>query len=1018
MERNEFIALVEPDGTIREIWGDVSERELEPLVREALKKKAQVWFEKFRGRPWRFEVLTSREKSSLLLYGEELGEEELLIDIFRLGLSSVSEKEFFDELCSLLKARRNCLAVWIARARPSEEKLEPVAEQGDFFRKLEEDLLSKESPLKSALRFGQQITARVDDRNLPLAWRKRAKKLGVSFCLYLPVFSGSEDFHIVALYFSEPADPGDEAFFRELKLIIRNTLERFRQDEERRQRFRDLLYFFSERSIAGFFLIEGARIRYVNQRLCEMLGYSKEEMIGKNFLRFVHPDHREKIKEIARNPSQLQSSKRHTLLLIHRNGSLVHTEALYSVLQEGSHYSIIGTLINITKRQRLEQLLRRQLSYQRAVSELARDALSLEREREIMKKAESITCRELGASLLQVFKVGEKPELISGRGFKIEEDVLQEMKAVLKEVAESRQPRFFADLSSAPPAFRKAYGKRFRSLLLFPVFFEKQPRILAYLFEKQASFGKNEEDFIRTVADILLVYLERKKAQSTIEESERRLRTVFERVAHGLYLVEVEGRDRFRYVLSNPVLNRIGGVNFEGRLVEEALPPEQAVQTKEAFRKVVETRSPVVSRQPFELLSGKKRLVVERFPVMDRKGRVTAIVGVVRDISKEAELREKMRVLDEKLRVASKFEDLRVYIRERLGLIQGAAEMIVRELQDMGIEGEKLIETWKDGIEKAVREIILAFAWIFSQFPPEKQIFDLGAELEKNWTHLESIVSPGVKFERKFEKGLYVKAHYLSLFFAISELVRNAARALGSRGNMRIRVYREQLESSGRGEPAGNYAVIELYDSGPGIPRYALSRIFDPFFTLNEERMGLGLTWVKEIMEAHQGMVDVDTSEGKGTVFKLYLPLLGEKEKKGEEKEKKGKVASKPRKIMVVDDKPELLNLFVRFIKKMGHIPVPALSAEEAEAKFEENPDVELLIADIVLGDEDGVELARSLHRKKPDMGIILITGFDYGRFEAAKDLPVFAKLVKPIGFQDLSKVISDFFREEDDEEL
>ncbi len=1015
MEKKGFVALLKADGSIKEVWGDVSKEELRPFVTEALKRRSKAWFEKFKGKPWRFEVLTFKDKPFLILYGEELNEEELLIDIFRLGLNSASEEDFFSKLCPLLKTRKNCVAVWAARAKPVEGKLELLAEQGGFFKELEEGLLPEETPLRAAFRFGQRVIADVDDENMPLTWRERAKRLRVKSCLYLPIFSGSEDFHIVALYFSEITDYKEEAFFRELKLIIKNTLERLRQDEERREeKFKDLLYFFSERSIAGFFLIEGTKIKFVNQRLCEMLGYSKEEMLGRNFLRFVHPDYRKPIKEIARNPSQLRQSKRQPLVLVHKNGSLVYTEALYSVLKEGSSYSIVGTLINITRRQQLEQLLRKQLSYQTAIAELARDALRVKEEKRMMQRAEELTCAQLGASLLQVFKIDEELEVVSDRGWKLGKEVLQELEPILKDVVEKKEPLFYENLSLAPLALKKAYGKRFRSLLLFPVFFDRHPRVLAYLFEKPAAFGKSEEEFIRTVADILLVYLERRKALKKIEESERRLRTVFEKVTHGLYLVEVEGEGKFRYVLSNKVLDDIGGVKFEGKTVEEALPPEQAAQTKEAFKIVVKTRGPVISEHPFELLSGKKNLVVERFPVMNRKGRVTAIVGVVRDLSKETELREKMRILDKKLRVANKFEDLKFYLREKLSVVQGAADIIVMELKDIGIEAEDVLGYWKENIRKATKDLVSALEWISSPLPPEKQIFDLGVELEKNKKHLIKIASPGVEFKFNFEKGLYVRAHYLSLFFAISELVRNAARALGGKGKIRIRVYKQYLEKLGEGKKPGDYAVVEVYDSGPGIPEYARSRVFDPFFTLNEERMGLGLTWVKEIIEAQGGYVDLDSSEGKGTVFKLYLPLLEEKER-GEEREEEIEAPAVPRKIMVVDDKPDVLNLLVKFIEKMGHIPVPALSKEEALAKFEDNPDVELLIADIVLkNNENGVELARELHRKKPDMGIILITGFDEMGFESARDLPVFAKFVKPISFKEMARVIADYFKKKE----
>ncbi|MBF0290007.1 MAG: response regulator [SAR324 cluster bacterium] len=195
------------------------------------------------------------------------------------------------------------------------------------------------------------------------------------------------------------------------------------------------------------------------------------------------------------------------------------------------------------------------------------------------------------------------------------------------------------------------------------------------------------------------------------------------------------------------------------------------------------------------------------------------------------------------------------------------------------------------------------------------------------------------------------------------------------------------------GNTPGNYLYLSIEDTGVGMSAEVKERIFDPFFTTkglggtnagpSKEGTGLGLYVVFQIVERHNGVISVESSLGKGSKFHLYFPAFEE----GTKEEKDLKMPSAARiedhdvrkklRILLAEDEPMLRNLYIEFLKDMGHQITQCGDGEEALQVFLKNPaDFDLLFTDQEMPKLTGIQLSREILKIRPDLPIILATGF------------------------------------------
>jgi PAS domain S-box-containing protein len=177
------------------------------------------------------------------------------------------------------------------------------------------------------------------------------------------------------------------------------------------------------------------------------------------------------------------------------------------------------------------------------------------------------------------------------------------------------------------------------------------------------------------------------------------------------------------------------------------------------------------------------------------------------------------------------------------------------------------------------------------------------------------------------------------------------------------------------------YAHLSVEDNGCGIPEHQIEHLFDPFFTTKEQGKGtgLGLSMVFGAIKTHDGFMEVDSIEGKGSTFHVYIPLLLHPEEivltPPQEMEV---VKGHGELILLVDDEPEIIKTGKNVLELLGYRVLTASNGRQAVVMFEAHADeIELCILDIVMPIMDGDKAAQCIRQIKPDVKIIFATGYD-----------------------------------------
>ena len=207
----------------------------------------------------------------------------------------------------------------------------------------------------------------------------------------------------------------------------------------------------------------------------------------------------------------------------------------------------------------------------------------------------------------------------------------------------------------------------------------------------------------------------------------------------------------------------------------------------------------------------------------------------------------------------------------------------------------------------------------------------------------------------------------------------------------------------------GAYVRLSVRDTGSGIAPEILQRIFDPFFTTKKvgEGTGMGLTVVRRIVANHSGTVVVTSVLGGGTTFEVYLPrvdeVISELSPPPEVSFSGGQES-----ILFVEDEPVLAHLGQEMLTRLGYNVVAYTSSQEALDIFRTTPQrFDLVITDQTMPQMTGAALSRELRHIRPDIPIILCTGFSHTlTADAASALDIDAFLMKPLTTRDLAATI------------
>jgi PAS domain S-box-containing protein len=228
----------------------------------------------------------------------------------------------------------------------------------------------------------------------------------------------------------------------------------------------------------------------------------------------------------------------------------------------------------------------------------------------------------------------------------------------------------------------------------------------------------------------------------------------------------------------------------------------------------------------------------------------------------------------------------------------------------------------------------------------------------------------------------------------LMNLVSNAAEAMPHGGNISIRTENRYIDRPVRGYDhvaEGDYVMISVSDTGIGIPVKDIERIFEPFYTkkiMGRSGTGLGMAVVWGTIKDHHGYIDIQSAEGVGTTFTIYLPISRKEVNKGESVVSIQNYMGKGESILVVDDIEEQREIACEMLRKLGYSVTSVASGEEAVA-FMQNQPADLLLLDMIMDPGiDGLETFKKILTFRSSQKAIIASGFSESeRVKAAQKL-------------------------------
>ncbi|QHG65802.1 GAF domain-containing hybrid sensor histidine kinase/response regulator [Pseudomonas putida] len=318
---------------------------------------------------------------------------------------------------------------------------------------------------------------------------------------------------------------------------------------------------------------------------------------------------------------------------------------------------------------------------------------------------------------------------------------------------------------------------------------------------------------------------------------------------------------------------------------------------------------------------------------------------------------------------------------------------------------ERYLKTMSDTVDRGAKLTgqLLAFARRQALSP---QVFEAGPRLEAMADMLDTATGARIHVELQLpESPCHIRADLSQLETAVINLMLNGRDAMAGEGTLRLRLQADQ-QMPGHDRL---FAAISVSDSGVGIAPELLERIFDPFFTTKApgEGTGLGLSQVFGFAKQSDGDVKVDSVQGQGTRFTLYLPQepAPASDAPASDPHNGPQLSGQRRRILVVEDNPDVGSFTAQILEDHGYQISWASSAEDALVQLDNAPEgFDAVFSDVVMPGMGGLALARQLRRQRPQLPVILTSGYSEAIAEGGHQ--GFAFLAKPYSAEQVCQLL------------
>jgi PAS domain S-box-containing protein len=397
-------------------------------------------------------------------------------------------------------------------------------------------------------------------------------------------------------------------------------------------------------------------------------------------------------------------------------------------------------------------------------------------------------------------------------------------------------------------------------------------------------------------------------------------------------------------------------------------------------------------------------------PILRADGTARATVTTIEDLTHKNLVEAQMRQSQKMEAIGTLTGGMAHDFNNLLGIIIGNLDL----LRDGRPDDAELAELGGEALDAAMRgaeltRSLLAFA---RRQPLRPRRVDLDVVIGSLVKLLSRMLGEHVEITLNFAEDICgIVADPARLEATLTNLATNARDAMPRGGKLTIATSHKHLDTeyaaTNPDVSPGDYAVIEITDTGEGMPPDIKSRIFEPFFTTKSERgTGLGLSMVFGFMKQSGGHISVYSEVGVGTTFRLYFPCSHIPEEGDIDLRSDSSLSGKGETILAVEDSIPLRRIVVRQLHGLGYTVLEAGNGAEALAILETET-VDLLFTDVVMpGGIDGFELAASAVQRWPGIKVILTSGFPQTRFVDEIEPHAFPLLSKPYRKGNLAQLI------------
>ncbi len=482
---------------------------------------------------------------------------------------------------------------------------------------------------------------------------------------------------------------------------------------------------------------------------------------------------------------------------------------------------------------------------------------------------------------------------------------------------------------------------------------------------------------------------ERKQAEEALRESEELLRATAENLPEVFWISNIDENAKYSMKYVNPAFERIWQRKREELYADTSvwfscMHPDDKERVAQAADDFYREKRPYEEEFRITPPDGTERTIyITGELIKDIDGNIVRAAGIARDITDHKQMEQQVRRSQKMDAVGQLTGGIAHDFNNILGIVQGNLELLEALVGD-NEKASKRVEMALKGVDRGVNitKKLLGFSSRDAQQALLGSVNDYVANLVNL---IAKSLTASVKVETHLAEDLWTVAIDPGDFEdSILNLSLNARDAMHEGGTLIIEtsniVLDEKYVECNPSSRPGEYVMISVSDTGEGMTDDVRDKIFEPFFTTKDtgKGTGLGLSMVYGFVKRSEGHIKVYSAQGKGTTFRIYLPRCTEL--KAAQHPAGIIYAELPRgdeTILIVDDEDALREIACSHLKDLGYSVISAADAREALKILDEETPVDLLFSDVVMpGKMDGYLLAAAAHEKRPELDILLTSGF------------------------------------------